>query len=162
MLDHIIKGNKRHQGNIMNKETINATQTCHGPTVHLIIITGQIHQEIDTAEIGTIDHIPLLGMTEETKDLLIKTDQDPSLLIGIHTGTTIVIVDQHPQIISKEATVHQTAIKGHIHQTGSQGQIRQTGTIDLIRGTVTEIDHPLLIGKTIHSQMDNQAQLFQE
>jgi hypothetical protein len=147
----------------MTKEITQDIRTDHDLIVPQTTITiGQIHQEIDTAEITTIDHIPHLGMTEGTKNLLIKIDQDPNLLIGIHTGTIIIIVDQHPPIISKEAIVHQTAIKGHIHQISSQGQIRQMGIIDLIRGTVTEIDHPLLIGKTIHSQMDNQAQLSLE
>jgi hypothetical protein len=147
----------------MIKETIKDIKTGHDLIVpQIIIIIDQIHQEIDIVEIGIMDHIPHLGMTEETVGRRIKTDQDPSPLIGIHTGTIIIIVDKHPPIISKEAIVHQTAIKGHIHQISSQGQIRQMGIIDLIRGTVTEIDHPLLIGKTIHSQMDNQAQLFQE
>jgi hypothetical protein len=163
MLNHKVKGNRHPQGNTIIKETIQDIKTGHDPTVPLITITiDQIHQETDIAEITTIDHIPHLGITEEIKTLLTKTNQDISLLIEIHTGTIIIIADQRPPIISKEAIVHQMAIKGHIHQTNTQDQIHQMEIIDLIRGTVTGTDHPPLIGKIIHNQMNNQAQLSRE
>jgi hypothetical protein len=141
----------------MNKEIINEIQTCHGPIVHLITITGQIRQEIDTVEIETIDHIPHLGMTEETKGRRIKTDQDPSLLIGIHIGIIIAIADQCLHAIKRGVIAHQIIIQDQTHQTDIQARALQIIT-DLIRGIITETDHLPLTGKIILSQMNSPAQ----
>jgi hypothetical protein len=100
----------------MIKEIIKDIRTGHDQIVRQIIITiDQTHQEIDIITTEITNHIPRLGMTEETKGRRTRIDQDPSLRIGIHTGTIIVIADQHLQVISREATVHQIVTRGQIH-----------------------------------------------
>jgi hypothetical protein len=96
-------------------------------------------------------------MTEETKGRRIKTDQDPSLLIGIHIGIIIAIADQCLHAIKRGVIAHQIIIQDQTHQTDIQARALQIIT-DLIRGIITETDHLPLTGKIILSQMNSPAQ----